>query len=72
MSRMLERVVDFQDMGVQAIWVIDPWRRVAYTARERGKLQVVEDALLLPNNPVNIAVADIFIDLDWLEQQSRS
>ena len=60
MSRMLERVADYQDMGVKAVWVIDPWRRMAYQAASQGKLEVVESLLTLPDTQVTVAVNEIF------------
>lgn len=73
MDRMLERIADYQDMGVRAVWVIDPWRRIAYASgQERGKLLVVEDVLSLPESPVQITVAEVFADLDWLERRAKS
>ena len=45
MSRMQERVSDYWKMGVPAVWVLDPWRRLAYVAGADGRLEVVNRIL---------------------------
>jgi Uma2 family endonuclease len=69
MSDIQERVEDYLAMGVQAVWVIDPGRRRAYTAIAIGSLQLAAEDLTLQNTAIRIPVADIFAELDDLEPQ---
>lgn len=34
---MQERVADYRTMDVTAVWVLDPWRRVAYLGEADGR-----------------------------------
>ena len=70
MSRMLDRVADYQRMGVPAVWAIDPWRRLAYSAIAEGKLMPQDDLLTVPGSPVTCSVAEIFEELDRLARRT--
>lgn len=70
MSRMQERVADYARMGVPAIWVVDPWRRVAYVGGPDGKLTIEETALTIPGTPVTVTPDEIFAELDRLGQRA--
>lgn len=70
MSPMRERVHDYRRMGVPAVWVIDPWRRVAYFGQEDGTLLLEEGVLTLPETAIAVAVDEIFAELDRLGQPS--
>ena len=70
MSRMQERVADYKRMGVPAVWVIDPWRRLAYMADAEGKLETENKILTVPDSPVTVAVEEIFAELDRLAQRA--
>ena len=70
MSRMQERVVDYARIGVAAIWIVDPWRRVAYTGSNDGKLIIEDTALTIPGPAVCVTVDEIFAELDRLSQRA--
>jgi Uma2 family endonuclease len=70
MENMQERVTDYARMGVPAIWVVDPWRRVAYIGSNDGKLTLEETALTIPGTPVRVPVDEIFAELDRLGQKA--
>ncbi len=72
MSRMQERVADYRAMGVRAVWVLDPWRRVAYTGAQDGRLTPEEGALTVPGTAVSVTVEEIFAELDRLQQRAGS
>lgn len=36
MSEMQERVEDYLQMGVETVWIVDPWRRKAYSVDGSG------------------------------------
>jgi Uma2 family endonuclease len=64
MIEMQERVDDYIRMGVQAVWVIDPWRRKASIAGQVGSLTAAGEVLTLQGTPIAVPVADIFAELD--------
>ena len=66
MSRMEERVADYQRMGVAAVWALDPWRRVAYVGGPGGKLIAEGDSLAVVGTPVAVTVEEVFAELDRL------
>ena len=66
MSRMEERVADYQRMGVAAVWALDPWRRVAYVGGPGGKLIAEGDSLAVVGTPVAVTVEEGFAELDRL------
>ncbi len=68
MSDMYDKIDDYLQMGVHAIWVINPRRRRAFIV-DRGALLPV-DVLSVPGTAIRIVVAEIFIGLDALKAQS--
>lgn len=70
MRKVQERLDDYAAMGVQAMWVIDPWRGTAYQAGGDGRLRVVEDRLTVPGTEIGIEVPVIFDELDRLEKRA--
>jgi Uma2 family endonuclease len=67
MSRTQEKVDDYIQMGVQAVWVIDPRRRRAYVADRSVTLQPAEDVLTLEGTEIRVPVAEIFSELDEMD-----
>jgi Uma2 family endonuclease len=64
MVEMQERVEDYLGMGVGAVWVVDPWRRRAFSAEESGALRPIHDALTAPGTQIRVPVADVFAELE--------
>jgi Uma2 family endonuclease len=69
-SRLQERVNDFAGMGVQNIWVLDPWDRTAYYASRRGFTQPEDGTLRIEGTSIAITLADVFAQLDRLSNPS--
>ena len=63
-SRLQERVNDFAGMGVQNIWVLDPWERSGYYASSRGFAQPEDGMLRIEGTPIAISLAEVFAQLD--------
>ncbi len=63
-SRLQERVNDFASMGVQNIWVLDPWERTGYYASTRGFTQPEDGTLCIQGTPIFINLAKLFARLD--------
>jgi Uma2 family endonuclease len=70
MRRVQERLDDYASIGVQSMWVIDPWRGTASAAGPDAILHQVRDTLTVPGTPIAISVDAIFAELDRLEKRS--
>ncbi len=65
MSAVEEKMLDYFEMGVRHVWVIDPERRTAFdytrrSARETNKREVVNGILSVAGSPIALPIADIF------------
>lgn len=65
MSEMHEKIEDYLAMGVEAVWVVDPRRRISLIADRQGTrpTQVLE----FPGAAIQVNVTEIFAELDELE-----
>lgn len=70
MKRVQERLDDYASMGVQAMWVVDPWRGTAFFAGGDGVLREVKDRLTVPGTEIGIGVEEIFAELERLEKRA--
>ena len=66
-QRVLERVRDFQAMGVENIWILDPATHDAWIARNDGTQQHVSDALTVPGTPIHIDLSAVWAELDDMQ-----
>jgi Uma2 family endonuclease len=57
MTRMLEKLADYEEMGIGAIWVIEPARQVYYRYRH-GQL-VPATVFELPGSEFSVPLAEI-------------
>ena len=64
MSRVQKKVDEYARMGVQSIWVIDPWERIGYYASERGFEQPKDGVLRVPGTAIEVKLEDLFAELD--------
>lgn len=64
MSDIQERLEDYMQMGVRALWVVDPVRRRAYFAESSGTMEPVWAELVVPGTAIRVPLADIFAELD--------
>lgn len=63
--RVIPRLQEFQDMGVEHIWVLDPVDRVAYILTTAGGLRPFDGPrLTVPNTPIFLDLPEIFAALD--------
>ena len=65
MGAMQEKIDDYVTMGVNAVWVVDPWRRMAYQTDGRS-LQPVSE-LMVPQTQIMLITEQVFAGLDVLE-----
>jgi Uma2 family endonuclease len=63
LDELQERVNDYARMGVENIWAINPWKRLAYYATVRGFSQPEDGVLRIPGTPIEISLIEIFAEL---------
>lgn len=68
MSEIQERVEDYLAMGVGTVWVIDPLRRRAFSAKKDGSLMAEIETLSVAGTDIVVPVAEIWSELDDLER----
>ncbi|HEY5329918.1 MAG TPA: Uma2 family endonuclease [Acidobacteriaceae bacterium] len=64
LNEIRERVADYAGIGTQDIWVIDPWKRVAYEESANGLRQPGDGILRVQGTSIEVSLADIFAQLD--------
>jgi Uma2 family endonuclease len=64
LNELQTKVNEFEALGTQHIWVIDPWKRVAYYASSRGFQKVAEDVLQVEGSPIRLSLSEVFSELD--------
>ena len=64
LSRMVERVHDFLNMGVRQVWIFDPRLRSAMVCEGATMVEHNAGQLALPGTQVTIDLADVFRVLD--------
>ena len=64
LGEMQERVDDYARMGVIDIWVIDPWKRIAYNASANGFTQEHDGVLRVSGTPIHVELTKLFAELD--------
>ena len=69
MSEMQERVDDYQAMGVENVWVVDPRRRRAYALDREGGLKPAPEALKIEGTAIKIVITEVFAELEEMERQ---
>ena len=61
---MQDRVNDYKGMGVQQVWIVDPFRRRAYMANEHGFLEPEADVLIVLGTAIRVELTEMFRALD--------
>ena len=70
--RVQERLNDYASMGVQSMWVIDPWRGTAFSAGPDAILHQQKERLAIAGTSISITVPQIFAELDRLEKRAAA
>jgi len=63
-TETIDRAEDYLRMGVPAVWIVDPWKRRAYTVTGDGTLQRQTELLTVPGTPIQVPIPEIFAELD--------
>jgi Uma2 family endonuclease len=64
LSRMVERVHDFLNMGVRQVWIFDPRLRSAMVCEGAAMVEHTAGQLMLPGTQVTVDLAEVFRVLD--------
>lgn len=64
LPKLKQRVDDYAAMGVENIWIVDPWTRTAYYASAKGFLRPEDGSLRVPGTPILISLTEVFAELD--------
>lgn len=64
LTEIRERVADYVRIGTRDIWVIDPWKRVAYEETINGLMQPEDTILRVKGTSIEVSMADVFAQLD--------
>lgn len=67
LGELQERVNDYAAMGVQNIWAVDPWKRLAYYCSARGFQQPEDGFFRVEGTPIEVALSQVFAELDRLK-----
>lgn len=70
MRKLQARLDDYATLGVPTTWVIDPWRRRAFTAGPDAIPHQTTGTLTVPSTPIALPVAEIFAALDKIEART--
>jgi Uma2 family endonuclease len=69
-QQIVIRGQEYQSMGVEHIWIIDPESREAWFMGDcGGPLPMLEDAFTLPGTPVRLTMTEIFEEIDAEQEE---
>jgi Uma2 family endonuclease len=64
MRRTTIKAAEYRAFGVEHVWVIDPYARVAYRGTDAGLELDRSGELTIPGTPIRIVPAELFEELD--------
>lgn len=64
LNEIQERVDDYAEMGVRDIWVINPWKRIGYSATVAGFASPDDGVLRVAGTEIAVELSEIFRQLD--------
>lgn len=65
------KAAEYRGFGIENVWVIDPYARVAYRGTQAGLELVRSGELAIPGTPIRVVPQEIFADLDRVWPSSR-
>lgn len=65
------KAAEYLEFGVQHVWVIDPYARVAYRGMAGGLERVASGELTVPGTAIAVRVGELFEKLDRAREQSE-
>lgn len=64
LRRTAGKSAEYLDSGIQHVWVIDPYARVAYRGTAQGLELVRSGELSIPGTAIRVVLEDLFAELD--------
>jgi Uma2 family endonuclease len=64
LRRTTTKVAEYLAFGIENVWVIDPYARVAYRGTGNGLELVSSGELTVPGTPIRIVLDELFAELD--------
>ena len=64
LRRLELKAAEYRAFGIEYVWVIDPYARVAYRGIESGLELVRTGELTIPGTPIRVASEELFAELD--------
>jgi len=58
------KALEYQAFGIENIWVIDPYKRVAYRGTESGLELLADGELTVPGTDIRVSARELFERLD--------
>jgi len=58
------KAMEYRQFGIEHVWVVDPYARVAYRGTENGLELVRSGELTIPGTPIRVVPEEIFAELD--------
>ncbi len=68
MRKVQERLDDYSNLGVKSMWVIYPWRRLAFAAGTDAVLHPETNSLAVEGTGISITAAVVFSELEKIEK----
>jgi len=66
MRRAVKKAAEYLEFGIEHVWVIDPYARVAYRGAASGLERVPGGELNVPGTPILVRIAELFERLDGI------
>ncbi len=64
LRRTADKSAEYLGFGIEHVWVIDPYARVAYRGTAQGLELIRSGELSIPDSPIRIVLEDLFAELD--------
>lgn len=64
MRRTTIKAAEYRAFGIEHVWVIDPYARVAYRGTEAGLELLRTGELVIPGTPIRVFPEELFAELD--------
>jgi Uma2 family endonuclease len=64
LRKTAEKSAEYLAFGIEYVWVIDPYARVAYKGTPEGVELVRSGELAIPGTPIRVVPAELFAELD--------
>ncbi len=64
LRKTAEKSTEYLSFGIEHVWVVDPYARVAYRGTPKGLELVRDGELSIPGSPIHVSAAELFAELD--------